>query len=71
MILKDRKALARLMALEGMSQRALAEQAGWHSHSYVGRLLAGKARAVRPDAAARIAAALEVSVGDLFAAGPS
>jgi transcriptional regulator with XRE-family HTH domain len=66
MILKDRRALARLMALEGLSQRGLAERAGWRSHSYVGRLVAGQARAVSPDAATRIATALGVSVVDLF-----
>jgi transcriptional regulator with XRE-family HTH domain len=71
MILKDRKALARLMAVEGMSQRGLAERAGWRSHSYVGRLVAGKARAVRPEAAGRIAAALGVRVDDLFGPGRS
>lgn len=71
MILKDRKALARLMALEGMSQRGLAERAGWRSHSYVGRLVAGTARAVTPEAAARIAAALSVRVDDLFGPGRS
>ena len=71
MILKDRKALARLMALEGLSQRSLAVRAGWRSHSYVGRLVAGKARAVTPSAAARIAAALGVAVDDLFDPGRS
>ena len=71
MILKDRKALARLMALEGLSHRKLAERAGWRSHSYVGRLIAGKARSVTPEAAARIAAALGVEVDDIFAPGRS
>jgi transcriptional regulator with XRE-family HTH domain len=66
MILKNRKALAKLMALEGLSQRRLAESAGWRSHSYVGRLVSGQARAVTPEAAARIAAVLGVSVDDLF-----
>jgi transcriptional regulator with XRE-family HTH domain len=69
MILTNRKALAKLMALEGLSQRKLAEQVGWRSHSYVGRLVAGTARAVRPEAAARIAAALGVGVDDLFGPG--
>jgi transcriptional regulator with XRE-family HTH domain len=71
MILKDRKALAKLMAIEGLSQRQLAAQAGWRSHSYMGRLVAGKARSVKPDAATRIAAALGVSVDDLFGPGRS
>jgi transcriptional regulator with XRE-family HTH domain len=70
MILKDRKALARLMAIEGLSQRRLAQQAGWQSHSYVGRLVAGEARAVAPEPAARIADALGVAVDDLFDPGP-
>jgi transcriptional regulator with XRE-family HTH domain len=69
MILKDRRALARLMALAGLSQRGLAKRAGWRSHSYVGRLVAGRARAVTPAAAERIATALGVAVGDLFDPG--
>ena len=69
MILKDRKALARLMAIANMSQRRLAARVGWRSHSYVGRLLAGEARAVTPEAAERIACALGVGVDDLFAPG--
>jgi transcriptional regulator with XRE-family HTH domain len=71
MILKDRKAMARLMAIEGVSQRRLAKRAGWRSHSYVGRLLAGEARAVTPRAAARIASVLGVRVDDLFGPGRS
>jgi transcriptional regulator with XRE-family HTH domain len=67
MLLKNRKALVKLMAIEGLSQRRLAAAAGWRSHSYVGRLMAGKARTVTPEAAARIAATLGVAVGDLFA----
>jgi transcriptional regulator with XRE-family HTH domain len=66
MILKNRKALVKLMAIEGMSQRQLATCAGWRAHSYVGRLINGKARTVTPQAAERIAAALGVAVDDLF-----
>lgn len=67
MVLKDRKLLARLMAVEGLSQRDLATTVGWASHSYVGRLLRGQARAVNAEPAAAIAAALGVPVDTLFA----
>jgi transcriptional regulator with XRE-family HTH domain len=70
MILKDGKTLARLMVIEGLSQRRLAQRVGWRSHSYVGRLVAGKAKTVTPESAARIAAALGVAVDDLFGPGP-
>jgi transcriptional regulator with XRE-family HTH domain len=66
MILKNRKALVKLMAIEGISQRQLADRAGWRAHSYVGRLMSGKARTVTPAAAERIADALGVKVEDLF-----
>lgn len=67
MLVKDRMLLARLMAIQGVSQRGLADAAGWHSHSYVGRLVRGEASRLSPDPAARIAAALEAQVADLFA----
>jgi transcriptional regulator with XRE-family HTH domain len=70
MILRDRKVLAKLMILEGVSQRDLAAAAGWASHSYLGRLLRGEASGIAPGPARRIAARLDVAPSDLFAESP-
>src|SRR5690625_7042212 len=37
MILRDRKRLATIMAVQNVSHRKLAEAAGWRAHSYLGR----------------------------------
>jgi transcriptional regulator with XRE-family HTH domain len=66
MILQDRKRLARLMVIQGVSQRELAEAAGWRAHSILGRLLSGKLRSLTPERAVRIAHHLGVGVEDLF-----
>lgn len=67
MRLRDRKMLARLMVIQRVSQRRLAEAAGWRSHSYLGRLMRGEAHGVDPRAAQRIADQLCVPVSVLFA----
>lgn len=67
MQLKDPKKLARLMVIKDVSQRDLAKAAGWgKSHSFVGRLLNGKASTLSVESAARIAHFLECGVDDLF-----
>lgn len=66
MLLKDRKQLAKLMVIQGVSARQLAKVAGWKSHSYMNRLLAGQARTLATDPALRIAHHLGVGVDDLF-----
>jgi transcriptional regulator with XRE-family HTH domain len=66
MILKDRKQLASVMIVQGMSQRQLAEAIGWKSHSYLGRLLRGEVRTLDGDAALRIAHKLGLPVDMLF-----
>lgn len=71
MQLLDRKRLAKLMAIQGVSQRELAHGIGWSSHTYLGRLLAGKVTTLDPDAAVRIAEFLQVGVDDLFMARSS
>lgn len=71
MRLRDRKVLARLMAIQRLSQRQMADAAGWRSHSYLGRLLRGEASGVDPEAAKRIALQLGVPVGALFLADAS
>lgn len=66
MELHDRKKLAKLMVIQELSQRELAQLAGWKTHSYLGRLLRGDAKTLNPDPALRIAKALGVGVDDLF-----
>lgn len=66
MILKDRKTLARLIAIEGITHRELAAVAGYRSHSKVGRLLRGEVPGLSDDPAQRIAERLGVPVDDLF-----
>lgn len=66
MHLLDRKKLAKLMVIQGISQRDLAEAAGWRSHSYLGRLLRGEVTTLDAEPACRIAAKLGVGVDDLF-----
>lgn len=66
MYLRDRKKLAKLMIIQEVSQRELARAAGWSAHSYVRRLLSGKATTLKPEPALRIANALGVPVDDLF-----
>lgn len=65
---RGRKKLLTLMTVQEKSQRTLAEEAGWASHSYMGRLLRGQVNTLEPEAAARIATALGVEVDDLFTA---
>jgi transcriptional regulator with XRE-family HTH domain len=71
MVLTDRKKLAKLMAIQEVSQRDLAEAAGWRSHSYLGRLLRGEVNTLEPEAAVRIAHFLGVGTDDLFMARSS
>lgn len=66
MLLKDRKQLAKLMVIQGVSARQMARVAGWKSHSYMNRLLSGEVRTLSPEPALRIANCLGVGVDDLF-----
>lgn len=66
MELIDRKRLAKLMAIQDVSQRQLARDIGWKSHTFVQRLLRGEAKTVSPDSACKIAARFGVGVDDLF-----
>lgn len=68
MRLIDRKRLAKLMAIQGVSARQLAKAAGWKSHSYMNRLLSGEATTLEVEPAVRIAKKLGVGVDDLFMA---
>jgi transcriptional regulator with XRE-family HTH domain len=68
MVLTDeqRKRLRKLMLIQGVSQRQLADHLGWDSHSYLGRLLRGDVRTLNTDTAARIAHFFQVGMDDLF-----
>lgn len=66
MVLTDRKKLAKLMVIQDVSQRELAQAAGWKSHSYLGRLLRGDVNTLELEPAVRIAMHLGVGTDDLF-----
>lgn len=66
MVLTDRKRLAKLMTIQGVSGRQLAAAAGYRSHTYIQRLLRGEVRTLDVDPAVRIALYLGVGVDDLF-----
>ena len=66
MKLIHRKRLLRLMAIQEVSQRQLAAEAGYKSHAYMGRLLRGEVDTLEPEAALRIARYLRCAVDDLF-----
>lgn len=66
MKLIDRKRLAKLMLIQGVSQRQLATAAGYRSHAYLGRLMRGEVDTLDKGPALRIARHLGVGVDDLF-----
>lgn len=66
MLVKDRKRLARLIAIKDVSKREVARKAGWKSHTYLLRLLSGEATTLEPEHAVKIAAYLQVDLYDLF-----
>lgn len=68
---EGRKRLLKLMLIQGVSQRELATALGWESHTYLGRVLRGKVKAITPEAAARLAHFFEVGMDDLFVAESS
>lgn len=71
MTLKDRKLLARLMAIQGYSQRQLAADAGFASHSYLGRLISGRVRTCSAERAVALSACLQVPLDSLFVSNVS
>lgn len=66
MIVRDHTKLASVVIVQGISQRDLAEAAGWESHTYLGRLLRGEAKTLSDEAALRIAHKLGLPVDMLF-----
>jgi transcriptional regulator with XRE-family HTH domain len=63
---EGRRKLLKLMVIQDVSRRALAQAAGWSSHSYMNRLLNGEVSTLAPEPAVRIATYLGVPVDDLF-----
>lgn len=68
MKLIDAKRLRRLMIVQDVGVRELARAAGWSSHSYMSRMLAGKEHTCSIEPAVKIATYLHVGVEDLFVA---
>lgn len=66
MELRSPTRLADRMAEYKVSQRELAKVAGWKSHSYLSRLLAGTETTLSTEPALKIAYYLGMSVSDLF-----
>lgn len=62
----DPKKIQKLMVIQEVSARTLADEVGYSSHSYVTRILRGEIKTVTPERAARIARFLGVGVDDLF-----
>lgn len=67
----DPKRIAKLMAIQEVSGRKVAEQAGWKSHTYMQRILKGEAKTLEPEHAVRIAHFFGVGTDDLFVARTS
>ena len=66
MRLTERRKLLRLMIVEGVSGRKLAQVAGYQSHSYLQRVLRGERDGVNVDAAERIVDHFGLTLRDLF-----
>lgn len=66
MRLHDRKRLAKIMAIQGVSARQLSGAVGYRSHAYITRLLRGEIANLPAERAARVALYLGVGVDDLF-----
>lgn len=68
MRVKDPKQIKKLMVIQDISARGLAEAVGYQSHAYVTRILRGEIKTVTPTRAALIATHLGVGLDDLFVA---
>lgn len=62
-----RKRLAKLLLIQEVSHRQLADALGWRSHGMVGHLLSGRKTGVSVESAVAMARYLGVEVSDLFA----
>lgn len=66
MQVKDHKKFARVMLINGVTHRQVAEEAGWKSHSIVTRIAKGEITTITPDRAILIEKFLEVEPQSLF-----
>lgn len=66
MQIKDPKKIAKLMVIQGISHREMAEAVGYKSHGHIGRIVRAEISTVTPTKAALIANVLGVGVDDLF-----
>lgn len=66
MELEDRKKLARIMAIQGASQRQVCDAAGWSSRGNLIALLNGTKRTLTEARAVRISEFLDVPLSALF-----
>lgn len=66
MVLKDRKMLGRLIALQDWSIRSLAKSSGFRSHSYLNRLVLGQVSTCSAERAVALCANLQVPLDSLF-----
>lgn len=66
MRLYDRNRLRKLMVIQDVSARKLAEAVGYRSHAYITRLLRGEINTLPTDRAVRVALYFGVGVDDLF-----
>lgn len=64
----DPKKIRKLMVIQDVSARKLADEVGYASHSYINRILSGDIKTVTPERAARIARYFGVGIDDLFVA---
>ena len=62
----DPKKIQKLMVIQEVSARTLADEVGYASHSYITRILRGEIQTVTPERAVRIARYFGVGVDDLF-----
>ena len=66
MRLHNRKLLLKLMAIQGVSTRALALAIGYKSHAHLACVLRGEISTLPVDRAVRIAHYFQIGVDDLF-----
>lgn len=63
---EGRKRLARLMIVQDVSHRELAQIAGWKSHTMIHQLINGQRNSCKAEPATAIARYLGVEVTDIF-----
>lgn len=69
MEVRDLKKLRKLIVIQELSHRDIAKAAGWHSHSYVSRLLRGEVKTLKAEPAMAIAKLLGCPPEEIFDTG--